>query len=223
MLNKSAHVRRFFAPLLALFILPLASAQTLAPEEQLTIEAIFAEGGLTGRSPETIKWSPDGTKVSFVQRDDAGEHGELWYVDAVTGEKKILVSEAKLSQLAPPTSKIHDEREKERVMRYHVAAYTWSPDSKHLLFDSQGQLWYYSLDTGTAVQLTSSPDPSEDPKFSPDGNRLTYVRKHNLYVHPVSEQTGERPITREEKERKKDKDKDVGAEKEDNILNGEVD
>ena len=35
------------------------------------------------RSPETIQWSPDGSKVSsFVQRDDAGEHGELWYVDA---------------------------------------------------------------------------------------------------------------------------------------------
>jgi dipeptidyl-peptidase 4 len=141
-------------------------------------------------------------KVSFVQRDDAGEHGELWYVDAATGEKKVLVSEAKLSQLAPPTSKIHDEREKERVTRYHVAAYTWSPDSKHLLFDSQGQLWYYSLDTGTAVQLTSSPDPSEDPKFSPDGKRLAYVRKHNLYVHPVSGMEGERPITREEKEKR---------------------
>ncbi|MGD0824531.1 MAG: DPP IV N-terminal domain-containing protein [Terriglobales bacterium] len=210
-----------------LVLLSVGRAQNAAPAapKQLTIEQIFAEGGVTGRAPETIKWSPDGTKVSFVQRDDAGEHGELWYVDTATGEKKILVSEAKLSQLAPPTSKIHDEREKERVMRYHVAAYTWSPDSKHLLFDSQGQLWYYSLDTGTAVQLTSSPDPSEDPKFSPDGNRLTYVRKHNLYVHPVSEQTGERPITREEKERKKDKDKDKDGdtEKEDNILNGEVD
>jgi len=192
-----------------LVLLSVGRAQTVAPvaPKQLTIEQIFAEGGITGRAPETIKWSPDGTKVSFVQRDDAGEHGELWYADAVTGEKKILVSEAKLSQLAPPTSKIHDEREKERVMRYHVAAYTWSPDSKHLLFDSQGQLWYYSLDTGTAVQLTSSPDASGDPKFSPDGKRLAYVRKHNLYVHPVSEEAGERPITREEKEKKKDKDK----------------
>ncbi len=203
-----------------LLIFFAAHAQSTAPK-QLTIEQIFAEGGITGRAPETIKWSPDGTKVSFVQRDNAGEHGELWYVDTTTGEKKILVSEVKLSQLAPPASRIQDEREKERVARYHVAAYTWSPDSKHLLFDSQGQLWYYSLDTGTAVQLTSSPDPSGDPTFSPDGKRLAYVRKHNLFVHPVSEGEHEHELTREEKE--KDKDKDVVKEKEDNLLDGEVD
>jgi dipeptidyl-peptidase 4 len=205
-----------------LLLLSGGQAQTTAPK-RLTIEQIFAEGGITGRAPETIKWSPDGTKVSFVQRDDSGEHGELWYVDAVTGERKILASEVKLSQLAPPTSRIHDEREKERVTRYHVAAYTWSPDSKHLLFDSQGQLWYYSLDTGTAVQLTSSPDPSEDPKFSPDGKRLAYVRKHNLFVHPVSGEGGERAFTHEEKEKGKEKEKDTAKEKEDDILNGEVD
>src|ERR1700721_2081357 len=115
-----------------LLIFFAAHAQSTAPK-QLTIEQIFAEGGITGRAPETIKWSPDGTKVSFVQRDDSGEHGELWYVDTTTGEKKILVSEIKLSQLAPPASRIHDEREKERLSRYHVAAYTWSPDSQHLL------------------------------------------------------------------------------------------
>ncbi len=204
-----------FIPLFALF------AQTAAPPKELTIEAIFAEGGLTGRAPETIKWSPDGTKVSFVQRDDSGDHGELWYVDTTTGEKKVLVSEIKLAQLSPPLSKIKDEREKERVTRYHVAAYIWSPDSKHLLFDSQGQLWYFDLGTGTGVQLTASSDPSDDPKFSPDGKRLAYVRKHNLYVHPVSGEQGEYQLTRDEN---KDKDKkDKRDEKEDNILNGEVD
>lgn len=225
--NRSACVKKlllvFFINLLVL--LSAGRAQTAAPQtaapKQLTIEQIFEEGGVTGRAPETIQWSPDGSKVSFVQRDDTGERGELFYVDAVTGEKKILVSEIKLSQLSPPMSKIRDEREKERVTRYHVAAYTWSPDSQHLLFDSQGQLWYYSLDTGTAVQLTSSPDASEDPKFSPDGKRLAYVRKHNLYVHPVSGEEGERLLTREEKE--KDKDRDKAKEREDNILNGEVD
>jgi len=177
------------------------------PKKPLTIESIFAEGGLTGRAPETIKWSPDGSKVSFVQRDDAGEHGELWYVDAATGEKKVLVTEAKLSSLAPDASKIKDEREKERRMRYHVAAYLWAPDSKHLLFDSQGQLWLYNLDNATAVQVTSAADPSEDPKFSPDGNRIAYVRRHNLYVQPISGQEG----------------KALTNDSEEYILNGEVD
>jgi dipeptidyl-peptidase 4 len=204
---------------LAFFMFSTGAAQNSAPKP-LTIEAIVAEGGITGRAPEAIKWSPDGTKVSFVERDDSGDHGQLWYFDAATGEKRVLVSEDKLSQLAPPTSAIHDEREKERVTRYHVAAYLWSPDSKHLLFDSHGQLWYYTLENGTGVQLTSSPDPSEDPKFSPDGKRLVYVRKHNLYARPVSGEHEERLLVPPEKD--KTKDKNCGK-TDDDILNGEVD
>lgn len=200
-----------------LLLLSRTSAQT-GTQKPLTIEQIFAQGEVIGRAPETIKWSPDGTKVSFVQRDNDSERGELWYVDVATGEKKVLVSEVKLSQLAPPASKIHDEREKERVTRYHVADYSWSPDSKHLLFNSRGQLWYYSLDTGTAVPHTASPEASGDPKFSPDGKRVAFVRKHNLYVHSVSGDEGDHPLTRDD-----NKDKDREKDQEDNILNGEVD
>jgi len=141
-----------------LFCAP-ALAQT-QPPKQLTIEAVFTPGAITGRGPENLSWSPDSTKLSFVQRDDNGEHGELWYVDAETGEKKVLVSAARLAMLAPDYSRIKDEREKERLTRYHVAAYIWGPDSKHLIFDSQGQLWLYDLSNSTAVQFTSSPDPS---------------------------------------------------------------
>lgn len=202
--------RLLFVPLVVFVILPCAFSQST--KKPLTIEAIFAEGGITGRGPETIKWSPDGTKFSFIQRDDSGEHGQLWYVDAGTGEKKILVSEVKLAALAPPVGKIKDEREKERVTRYHVAAYDWAPDSKHLLFDSQGQLWLYTIESGTAVQITSSSDPSADPKFSPDGTKLTYLRKHNLYVRRV-EGGEEKAVTKPAG----DKDKD------ENLLNGEVD
>jgi dipeptidyl-peptidase 4 len=174
-------------------------AQSSLPVKPLTIEAIFAPGGLTGRGPENSEWSPDGTKLSFVQRDGEGEHGELWYVDAATGEKKILVSAAKLASLAPDYNKVKDERERERLTRYHVAAYLWAPDSKHLIFDSQGQLWLYDLATSTAVQFTSAPDPSLDPKFSPDGRNVSYVRKHNLYVRPISGK-GEKQLTKDTKE-----------------------
>jgi dipeptidyl-peptidase 4 len=208
---RSRSVKRLlFCPLVIFVFLSRAFAQS--PSKPLAIETIFAEGGITGRGPETIKWSPDGTKFSFIQRDDSGEHGQLWYVDASTGEKKILVSEVKLTALAPPVAKIKDEREKERVTRYHVAAYDWAPDSKHLLFDSQGQLWLYTIESGTAVQITSASDPSSDPKFSPDGTKLAYLRKHNLYVRRV-EGGEEKAVTKSTG----DKDKD------ENLLNGEVD
>jgi dipeptidyl-peptidase-4 len=180
-------------------------AQSPPPVKPLTIEAIYAPGGLTGRGPETLEWSPDGTKLTFVQRD--GEQGELWYVDTSTGEKKVLVSAAKLASLAPDVTKVKDEREKERLTRYHVAAYLWAPDSKHLIFDSQGQLWLYDLATSTAVQFTSAPDPSGDPKFSPDGSHVSYVRKHNLYVRAVSGK-GERALTKDTEE---------------NLFNGDID
>jgi dipeptidyl-peptidase-4 len=184
-----------------------------ARPQLLTIESLFTPGGITGRAPEDIKWSPDGQKVSFLQRDDSGERGTLYYVDVATGSRAVLVAEQKLATLAPPISALKDEREQERITRYSIASYDWAPDSKRLLFDTNGQLWLYTLSNGTAVQLTSSPDRSSDPKFSPDGSRLAYVRKHNLYVRPVNADEGERQITREASEKTSPED----------ILNGEVD
>jgi dipeptidyl-peptidase-4 len=195
---------------LALFFAAISAvpgaAQT-APVKPLTIEAIYQPGGLGGRGLESAEWSPDGTKLTYVQRDEKGENGELWYVDAATGEKKMLVSAAKLASLDPDVNRVKNEREKERRTRYRVAAYLWAPDSKHLIFDSQGQLWLYDLGTETAVQFTSAGDPSGDPKFSPDGAHLAYVRKHNLYVCPVSGKD-EKALT-----------KDTGE----NLFNGDID
>ncbi len=168
---------------------------------------MFKPGGILGRGPENVQWSPDAAKVSFVQRDDSGDHGELYYIDVATGKSAVLVASGKLASLAPPASAIKDERKKEAAQRYSIAAYQWAPDSKHLLFDSMGQLWLYSLDNGTAVQLTSSNDESADPKFSPNGDRISYIRKHNLYVRATTG-NDERQLTKDGNE---------------NLLNGEVD
>jgi len=79
--------------LICWLLIPLAVAQSPnAARKPLTIEAIFAPGGITGRPPETIRWTPDHTKFSYIQRDDSGEHGELWLVDAAAGQKTLLVN-----------------------------------------------------------------------------------------------------------------------------------
>lgn len=176
------------------------------PTQPLTVEAIFAGGGISGRVPSTVKWSPDNRKVSYVVRDDGGEHGELWYVDLAGGKPAVLVARGKFDSLAAPESGLKTEREREWRSRYKVAEYHWAPDSQHLLFDSNGQLWFYTLATGTGTHFPTA-EPVMDPKFSPDGNRISYVRNHNLCVRSVS--------GGEEQQLTRDKDE--------NLLNGEVD
>jgi dipeptidyl-peptidase-4 len=180
-----------------------------------SIPEIFAPGGVTGRQPETVKWSPDGTHASYVLRDDSGEHGQLYYIDVTTGKPAVLVASEKLASLVPPENtggkQSKDDRERERRTRYSIAGYHWAPDSKHLLFDSKGQLWYFTIESGIGIQETAAADPSGDPKFSPDGKRLSYTRKHNLYVRPVSGDSRENQLT------------STSENDGDNILNGEVD
>ena len=201
-------------PIFRLFFFFLSAVISVAAQNQsLTIESIFAEGGITGRAPENVKWSRDGKRFSFIQRDDSGEHGQLWMVDATTGEKRVLINENKLGQLSPPLSRFRDDRERERVTRYHAAEYLWSPDATHLLFSPRGQLWLYTVDSGVGVQFTSDPEAHLDPKFSPDGTRISYVYKHNLYWHSVAG-NHQAQLTRD-----KGEDKD----KKDDLLNGEVD
>ena len=184
----------------------LAQQPPAAAPSQLTVKAIFAPGGLTGRVPENVRFSPDGTKVSYILRNDSGERGQLWCLDVASGKKAVLVAESKLAALAPPFDRL-SEREKERRTRYSVAQYYWAPDSRHLLFDALGQFWLYRLDTGTAVQITSSPEPAGDPRFSPDGSRFAFVRRHNLFV-AKRDGTSLRQVT---------------SDNDDDILNGEVD
>ena len=139
-----------------LFGLGDASAQSI-PTKPLTIESMFQTGGLLGRGPETVEWSPDGSKLTFVQRDEKGEKGELWYMDTATGEKKVLVSAAKLASLDPDVNKVKNEREKERLTRYHVAAYLWAPDSKHMIFDSRVNCGSTTSDLRRACNLLRRP------------------------------------------------------------------
>jgi dipeptidyl-peptidase 4 len=175
--------------IIACFAITSLHAQNLPAQKPLTIESIFSSGGITGRAPEGLRWAPDQKALTYIQRDDAGVHAQLWSVDASTGEKRVLVSDANLAKLAPPIESIKDDLQKDLISRYHVAPYYWAPDSKHLLFTPNGQLWLYDLDTGNTLQLDPSADGVRDPKFSSDGKRLAYVSKHNLYVQSLQDRS----------------------------------
>lgn len=121
--------------LIVLFFL-LPAGMCFGQQQELTVKTIYGgEGGsLTGRAPDTIKWSPDGTKVSYIVHDEQGENAQLYYIDATTGKPAVLVASEKLAAMKPPDSSNKDDRERDNRARYHVAAYHWAPDSDLMLY-----------------------------------------------------------------------------------------
>ena len=151
--------------------LPLA-AQT--PSIPLTVEKIFGHGPLIGHPPEDLTWSPDGEHLTYL------DGGELVDIDPGSGKSHVLVSRAKMTSLEGNAS---SEQDRDHRSRYGMASYLWAPDSKHLLFDTNGRLWMYDLRNGTGVQIGFSGQASgDDPKFSPNGEAIAFIRNHGLSV-----------------------------------------
>jgi dipeptidyl-peptidase-4 len=195
-------VKRLF---LSVFLITAACAAAAAQE--LTIQSIYAPNGLTGRAPDTIEWSPDGKKVSYFLHQEQGDKADLYYIDVTSGKPAVLVASEKIAAMKPPVAGSKDDREKDNRERYHVAGYHWAPDSEHILFDANGQLWYYTLATSKYVALSAPGESATDPKFSTDGKSLSYIRKHNLVTKHI-DGGGEKELT---------------TNGDDNLLNGEVD
>ena len=77
----------------------------------------------------------------------------------------------------------NDERDRDHRARYNQSSYSWSPDGQRMLFDNTGTLWLYDLAKSTAVQVANTGSGSgDDPKFSPDGKLISFIRDHNLHV-----------------------------------------
>jgi dipeptidyl-peptidase-4 len=138
----------------------------------LTVERIFAHEHMAGAPPEGLTWSPDGKHLTYL------DGGELIDLDPATGRPHVLVSRAKLAALSGVRE---NEQDRDHRDRYKMANYLWAPDSRHLLFDSGGHLWLYNLGNGTGLQIGFTDTASgDDPKFSPNGENITFVRNHGL-------------------------------------------
>jgi dipeptidyl-peptidase 4 len=192
--------------LCSLVLAALACAQPSCLRAQsshpLTVEEIWSQPSPTGVPPQGIQWAPDAGRVTYLSPDS-----DLMQVLPTTGASTTLIGHSKLSALAASAS---NEKDKDHRERYGMASYLWAPDSKHILFDSGGgQLFLYSLESGTAINIASTgAESGDDPKFSPNGQFLSYVRGHNLYVHRFKDQSAEVQLT-------------TGHEE--TLLNGEVD
>ncbi len=169
------HTRAVVICLLSLACFSVAHSQPNSPAKPWTVKEIFGGASPTGYPPDGISWSPDGKRATYID-----DNGNVMQIEVADGRLKKLLDHTKISALLNPNI---SEKDRDHRARYDEPDYIWSPDSQHLLFDTNGQLWLYDLPTGIGVEVGNTGMQSgDDPKFSPNGQFISFVRDHNLFV-----------------------------------------
>jgi dipeptidyl-peptidase 4 len=165
---------------------PPATAQHATASKQLTVERIWGQPSLSGSLTSGVQWSPDGKRLSYFHRTGEGREAqnELWVLDVATGERRALVPAAKLEQMTPPRPSAPAQRT--GLGRIVPQRYRWAPDGAALLFVARGHLYWYDIAAGTSRALVTGDDAVTDPKVSPDGHWVSFVREYDLWVVEVA-------------------------------------
>src|SRR6266700_1414622 len=188
-----------FALVLVVLGLPSALvAQQPAPPssgKQLTVERIYSQPSLNGRPTRGLIWTPDGKQLSYFEPKGAGREAktELWVMDAATAERKLLVAAEKLEAILPANTSRPTQAT--GLGRRAPAEYQWAPDGAAILFQGPTALAWFDSKSQAARTLVSGKATIADPKISPDGRFVSFVREHNLWLVSLADGK-ERAVTR---------------------------
>jgi len=163
----------------------LSATETIKSKgEQLTIDRIYSSPSLNGQTPKSLKFSPDGSRVTYLQgkADDLYRY-DLWEYNLASQENRLLVDS---KDIFSGTENLSDEekarRERQRIYGVGIMEYQFSSDGNALLFPLNGDIYYYRLADKTAKRLTQTSAFETDVKFSPKGNFVSFIREQNIYV-----------------------------------------
>ena len=178
----------------------IAGLVTTAPKaraDDLTIERLHAAPGLSGPRVRGAAISPDGTIVTILKgRDDNPSLLDLWAYDATTGEGRMLVSADDLVGGAAQLSEEEkNRRERQRIYDNGIISYQWDAAGENILFPLGGDVFVYNLKSQTAVRTTETDSFETDPKLSPRGNYVSYVRDDEVYTYDLAKGR-ERQVTK---------------------------
>lgn len=161
---------------------PMARAQIAAGGKELTVERIYSQPSLSGRLTRALAWTPDGKDLSYFETKGSGKNAktELWVMDAASGERRLLVAADKLESILPvDTSK---PTQATGLGRGAPSQYQWAPDGAGILFQGPTALAWLDVKSQTGRTLLSGKTGIADPKISPDGRFVSFVRDHNVWL-----------------------------------------
>jgi dipeptidyl-peptidase-4 len=166
-----------------LLLLLAALAATPAMAEKLTLDRIYGEASLAGASVRSLRVSPDGERVTFLRpRADDQYRLDLWEYNTRSKATQRLVDS---KQLVPNEElSLEEKARRERARTAGLSGilnYYWSPDGKRLLVPIGGDLYLVDAAKPEAARKVASGNVI-DPKISPRGRYVSFVRNQNLVV-----------------------------------------
>jgi dipeptidyl-peptidase-4 len=163
------------------------AAAATAAYKPLTVDRIYSEPSLNGRLTRGIAWTPDSKQISFFESNATGKAGrtELWAVDVASGQRRVILSAEKLESVLPADAE--PSTQATGLGRHAPAEYQWAPGGGALLFQGATSLAWLDLKTQASRGLVSGKERIADPKISPDGKYVSFVRNHNLWLVSVAD------------------------------------
>jgi dipeptidyl-peptidase-4 len=153
----------------------------------LTVERIYAQPSLSGRLTRGLAWTPDGKQLSYFETRGSGKEAktELWVMDAASGGRRLLIAADKLESILPEDTSRPTQAT--GLGRRAPSQYQWAPDGADILFQGPTALAWLDVKTQTGRTLVSGKAAIADPKISPDGRHVSFVRDHHLWLVGLSD------------------------------------
>jgi dipeptidyl-peptidase 4 len=170
-------------PLLSVFFATSSAAQQpTGAGKALTVERIYSQPSLSGRLTRGLVWTPDGKRLSYFETKGSAKEAktELWEMDASSGERRLLVSSDKLESILP--AEPSKPTQATGLGRRAPSQYQWAPDGAGILFQGPTALAWLDVKSQTERTLVSGKAVLADPKISPDGRNVSFVRDHNVWL-----------------------------------------
>ncbi len=148
--------------------------------------------------PQNPKVAPDGKTVLFLRAEADKPTLKLFEFDVATGKSKEVLSPAALlkgdtENLAPEEKA---RRERMRLSAGGFADFHFDNTGKNVLLPLSGKLFVFDRTNGKATELkTGAGGAVVDPKWSPDGKKVAYVRGFDVYVYDLAIEK-ETPVTK---------------------------
>ncbi|MEE4361549.1 MAG: S9 family peptidase [Pseudomonadales bacterium] len=182
--------------LLAACLSPPAPAEDAAPT--LTIERVFASPDLSGPRPRALRFSPDGSRVTFLRPKETDRTVlDLWAMDVDDGVPYRLVDARALVPEERELSEAEIQlRERARISETGIVRYDWDESGEAILVPLDGDVFFVDVASGEARRLMDTETFETDARISPKGGYVSFVREQNLWVHELATDRA-RPITTE--------------------------